>query len=1079
MKISIKAFILALNLVIWVWANVCWVQAQTNSQKNSPAKPVITDEQKEKIVEQISSLVEKANADIQARRFDSAVRNYEEGVRLSRQIDYLDLEGACLMGLTIGYQKLGENNKVIAYGKEGLEVIKKSASPTETYIFLGFMAAAYKESGNHLEALNHYRQCLVDMGKLANRETASYQFELSTLVKLGETELLLKQYEPAIGTYNRAIELAQTLKQPEIEALMLVFQSKAYAGMGQHDVALAKSELALPRIKGLKDGVAEAVAFNVIGEIYLNLGRSEEAINIFNQALTRAAENKLRITIIGVTNLLGRAYLALGRYEEAFQSFDRSLIMVRDTKTNKAEGIEDILKLIGIEGDLLSGIGLVYSNLGQHEKSLEFLVPALESYRRNDSRLAESGALNNLGQAHTYLNKQKEAIEYYRQALALQRQFTNRSLEATILNNLAASYIFLGEFKEATGYLEQAIKVAHELKQRSPESWALQNYGYSLQRLEQLDNAIEYYLRALLLAREVKDVKSESYVLTLLMLGWREKENPKLAVFYGKQAINLFQQTRSQILSFDKDSQQGFLKEREAVYRVLASLLIEQGRLPEAQQVLNLLKQQEFFEFVRRDSKDTSEAKRAELTNEETAWEQRYKQIADRVTTIGFEYNALRVKLKRNPDEEAKLLGLEKDLEVAGQAFQSFLNQLRDEFSKSETRQNRVAQIEENQGLRNDLEELGDNSVALYTLVSEDKYRIILITPTTQKAAEFPIKDSELSKKVFQFREILQNPRLDPLPLAQELYNILFAPIAKDIEGAKAITLMWSLDGVLRYVPIAALHDGKNYLVEKYRNVVFTPASNARLKDTVSANWRGIGLGVSKGAQGFSPLPGVIKELGGIFENNESGSASAKSNGVLPGAVKLDEEFTVEAFKTALRQRLPVVHIASHFQFKPGNETTSFLLLGDGSHLSLAEIKRLPSLFSGVELLTLSACETAMGGASGDGKEVDGLAIVAQQQGAKAVLATLWSVADESTSLLMREFYRLRETNKGMLKSEALRQAQLEMLSGKVKGTPSAQGIRGPVTEDASQKKEVKVNPQIPFAHPYYWGPFILIGNWK
>jgi CHAT domain-containing protein/Flp pilus assembly protein TadD len=1079
MKYTVKARMILFGVMICASANLAISKSQPNPQKNSPAKSTLTEQQKEKIIEQATALVEMASEEAKARRFADAGRNYEAGLRLARQVENWDLEGACLMGLTIVYQQIGENEKAIAFGKAGLVAIKKSSTPNETYIFYGFMAAAYKAIGNQNEAINLYRQCVASMAQLPEREATSFQFELSMLIKLGEIELILKQYEPAIVTYKRAAELALQLKQPEVEALMLVFLGKANAGVGQYEVALDKAERVLPRIKDLNDGVSEAVALNVVGEIYLNLGRIEEAINTFNQALKRATENKLRITEIGVLNLLGRAYLAIGKYDEAFQSFERSLGMVRDTKSNNEQGIQEILKQIGMEGDLLSGVGLVYNNLGQHEKSLEYLIPALESYRKMGARLSESGALNNLGQAYTYLKKQKEAIEYYRQSLALQEQLNNRSLLPTTLNNLGASYLFLGEFKEANVHLEQASKVARELRQRAAESWALQNCGYTLQRLNQVDRAIEYYMRALLLAREVKDVKSESYVLTLLMLGWREKENPKLAVFYGKQAINLFQQTRSQLLSFDKDSQQGFLKEREAVYRLLASLLIEQGRLPEAQQVLNLLKQQEFFEFVRRDSKDTSEAKRAELTREETEWEQRYAQIADRVTTIGFEYNALRVKLTRSSEEEAKLITLEKDLEVAGQAFQNFLNKLRDEFSKSESKQNRIAQVEENQGLRNDLEELGDNSVALYTLVSEDKYRIILITPTTQKAAEFPINDAELSKKVFQFREALQNPRLDPLPLARELYNILFAPIAKDLEGAKAKTLMWSLDGVLRYVPIAALFDGKNYLVEKYRNVVFTPASNARLKDAVSAKWRGIGLGVSKGAQGFSPLPGVIKELGGIFENPETGTPNPKSNGVLPGAVKLDEEFTVEAFKAALRQRLPVVHIASHFQFKPGNETNSFLLLGDGSHLSLADIKRLPSLFSGVELLTLSACETAMGGASGDGKEVDGLAIVAQQQGAKAVLATLWSVADESTSLLMREFYRMRETNQGMLKSEALRQTQLAMLTGKVKATQPAQGIRGPVAQDESQKKEFKVNPQTPFAHPYYWAPFILIGNWK
>jgi CHAT domain-containing protein len=204
---------------------------------------------------------------------------------------------------------------------------------------------------------------------------------------------------------------------------------------------------------------------------------------------------------------------------------------------------------------------------------------------------------------------------------------------------------------------------------------------------------------------------------------------------------------------------------------------------------------------------------------------------------------------------------------------------------------------------------------------------------------------------VLAFREALQDRRRDPLPLAQELYGILVGPIAHDLEGAKAETLMWSLDGVLRYVPMAALHDGHEYLVERYRNVVFTPASQSRLKDAVSANWKALGLGVSKAREGFSSLPGVVAELQGIIR--EEGALT--SDAVLSGSVLLDEKFTAETMLSALQSKYPVVHIASHFSFHPGNETDSFLLLGDGNHLTLERIKNLPQVFGGVELLTLGS----------------------------------------------------------------------------------------------------------------------------
>ena len=177
-----------------------------------------------------------------------------------------------------------------------------------------------------------------------------------------------------------------------------------------------------------------------------------------------------------------------------------------------------------------------------------------------------------------------------------------------------------------------------------------------------------------------------------------------------------------------------------------------------------------------------------------------------------------------------------------------------------------------------DLADLGPGTVALYTLVSDTTYRVILITSHTQVAREYPITAADLNRKVLAFREALRTPLVDPRPLAQELYRILVAPVASDLKGAQAQTLMWSLDGVLRYLPVAALHDGEAYLVERYRHVMFTPASQARLKDAPQTMWTGLGLGVSQAHGEFAALPGVVEELQGIIRDTGQGATT----GVLP-----------------------------------------------------------------------------------------------------------------------------------------------------------------------------------------------------
>jgi len=172
--------------------------------------------------------------------------------------------------------------------------------------------------------------------------------------------------------------------------------------------------------------------------------------------------------------------------------------------------------------------------------------------------------------------------------------------------------------------------------------------------------------------------------------------------------------------------------------------------------------------------------------------------------------------------------------------------------------------------------------------------------------------------------------------------------------------------------------------------------------------------------------------------------------GVLPGGEEyLDEDFTAARLKDVSQREFQLLHVASHFQFSPRSENKSFLLLGDGQHLTLEDIQSQNYRFDNVDLLTLSACDTGRGGGRNEsGKEIPGFGSIAQQQGAKAVLVTLWKVADQSTAELMAEMYQRRQ-EKNLTKIEALQQAQISLLS------------------------------QAKYSHPFYWAPFILMGNWK
>ena len=201
------------------------------------------------------------------------------------------------------------------------------------------------------------------------------------------------------------------------------------------------------------------------------------------------------------------------------------------------------------------------------------------------------------------------------------------------------------------------------------------------------------------------------------------------------------------------------------------------------------------------------------------------------------------------------------------------------------------------------------------------------------------------------------------------------------------------------------------------------------------------GFGVSAGHEGFGALPAVRDEMEAIFHWTDG-------EGVFEGAPALDPAFTRARLEEGLAARPGIVHIATHFRLSPGDASNSVLLLGDGNQLSLDEFTLSRQLrFDGVDLLTLSACSTALGGPD-SGAEIDSLGALAQDLGAKGVVATLWNVADDPTATLMKDFYT-GFAEDGLSRAEALRQAQVNQIR----------------SDHAS--------------HPYYWAPFIIMGDWR
>ena len=881
----------------------------------------------------------------------------------------------------------------------------------------------------------------------------------------------------ALECFNQALLLHRAAGDRSGEANSLNSIAVIYNNWGEKQKALEYYNQALPIERQLGDRDSEGAVLNNLGRVYDSLGEKQKALEYYNQALLlrRAAGNRSGEAI--TLDNIGQVFSALGEKQKALEYYNQELPLERATGERLAEA------------RALNNIGLTYSYLGQKQRALEYYGQALSLERTIGNRNAEASTLQNIGATYTDLGAQQKALEYFDQALPLERALGARSSEAYTLNSIGFICDNLGEKQKALDYYNQALTLERAVGDRTLEAVTLGNMGHVSDESGEADKALEYYTQELILGRAVGNPEIQGQILGVLMRYWRKRNSLPAAIFFGKQSVDAYQQIRKNIQGLDIGLQRSFAESKAGTYRELADLLITQGRLPEAQQMLDLLKNEEYFEFIRRDGREASSLTAlVNFTKSEEMLNREYEENASRVTAVGNEWAALHSNPSRTPEEDKHFAELSDRLKTANEAWEKFLIGLNAELGKSKEAQKTVENVQESaSAMQRVVRQLGAGAVALYTLFGQEKYRVIVVTPTVMVAREYPIKAEDLREKVFEFRQALVDPNSDPVPPAKELYRILVGPVAGDLEGAKATTLMWSLDDVLRYLPMATLHDGHEYLVEKYRNTVFTPTSVASLTERPNVNgWRGLGMGVSKSYGDFTALPSVPEELRGIIrDKNIKGSS-----GVIPGQMMLDETFTEATMKKALENNFPIVHIASHFAFAPGNETNSFLLLGgtdpQGEHLSLAEIREDPGFtFADTELLTLSACDTGVGGAAGDGREVDGLGILAQQKGAKAVVATLWAVSDESTGLLMQEFYRLWTTSADMPKAEALRQAQLALLRGELKATRAAAGPNAKTgsskdqTIDARGVYPIGATAYSSYTHPYYWAPFILIGNWR
>ena len=947
---------------------------------------------------------------------DRALALNEESLAIRRSIGDNSGVASSLNNIALIYSDRGDLDKALALHEESLAIRRSISDKEGIATSLTNIANRYYDLGILTEAFPRYQEAYDITKSLGFKSNlALYASNLSDYYsRAGDDAKSLTYLQESL----RYAEESQDKRRIVTAKVNLAGHSRSRGDFDSYERGM-QDALSTYRSMGNSNGISRVL--RSLGSNASFQGHYSEALQYLNEALDLAQKSGVKKSIASALSTRGELWTSLGQYAKA------------EADLNSAQKIYDEIKNLSGKVSALTSLGILALEQGNAELALSRFEAAYKLGIGTDPGVQGYGQ-SNIAEALQKLGRHAEALTRFESSLAYKRAHNDKATEGYTVARMATSLIALGRLSDAQAALRSAISLCEQSKDR--ESLALA-------------------------CRQLAELYEKSGELSV-------------AILFAKKAVDAQEERRTASRSLEQAAQDTLKFIVSLDYKYLASLLVKSGRTAEAEQVLGLLKQTE-IQLVG----GIDESRKATLTRTagEVAAEDAYDKATAEVASLGARLQELLALKHRLKSQDAEVLQLTSKLEAAEAEFNKRFDSIVNSAKAQGAALGRMDKLQESKdGIASALASLPPRSAAVYLLCTPDAVQFIVITPSVKLVRSRRIASSELASRIMAFRSVLDNPAKDAVPAARALYDVLWKPIAADIARLGAVNVMLSLDGPVRYIPMGALHDGKDWLASRYNLSLFMPAALGKIAQKPSPVWNVFTAGVSKsrsvddgfGTQvDFSPLPGVSREVSRIGTVMRSG-----------GAPCLDDSFTLDAFKLGLLSQPRVVHLASHFQFNPGSESKSFLLTGKGDVLRVSDTRVLtPVAFRSVELLTLSACQTGMSTEKADGSEVEGISGILQRKGAAAVLSTLWPVADESTEAFMSSFYALRSKSPGVTKVQCLRQIQVAMIQGQLApGTGNKAASRAGATR--STAKVATQSNQRTWSHPYYWAPFILQGNW-
>jgi CHAT domain-containing protein/predicted Zn-dependent protease with MMP-like domain len=724
-------------------------------------------------------------------------------------------------------------------------------------------------------------------------------------------------------------------------------------------------------------------------QAYKNLGQPLKAIALLDNALQIARaynHNALEARVLGSR---GEAYKQIGDYKQAITDLHHSLKLT-DTIRNSV-----------IHTSVLKNLGTAYISLAKLNYSRAKLADEL-----GDDR--DAVLLRKKG-----LNYDFQALEYFKQSLDIAHKNNSKNEELNLLIYSILSAIRTHQFNLAKTKFQEALILLDKLPASQDKVYAaieLANFGISnedvtlsLGRCSQTMTKIENLPSLQLLKKAVSIAQHLSNDHTLSFAVGH------LAHFYEchnnyQQALTLTQE--AQRIAENGDSKNSMYLWKWQVGRILKAQNKPNEAIKAYQSAIANLKNIRSYNV----GLDVDL-----LENSEKIYHEYIELLVDAET----------VSKKNNSQNLSNILTTLEALKLVEREHYFRKNYIFIPFHKKIITVNTET-----------------TTAFLYSIILEDRLVMLMSLPNGEKHLKCIYLDkNRLRQQINEFRrslekrsDIIYNPQT-----AQNLYDWIIRPFAKDLDSLHIKTLIFINDGILRSVPMAALHDGKDFLAQKYAIATTPSLTLINTKKVNRENLRVLAVGLTKDAivngRTYEALTNVKQEINQVVAQ-------------IPNSKQLlDESFTYAQLQAELHKTAyPIIHIATHGEFSTVPEQT-FLVTGNNDRLTMTDLDNMIVSVARhsqpVDLLVLAACETA----NGDNRVTLGWADIAVNTAVKSVLASLWSINDAATLTLVKKFYTEWYKNR-VSKAEALRRAQQALISsGK-------------------------------YAHPYYWAPFVLVGNW-